>query len=99
MGRSENICRRGERVASSARKDVPLRGSWVGEPASSRAAPKMSGKSVRKKAMRGAGMLSVGANTMPTLRTVILLMPALFTISMRKEESCCKSSKLAPGSL
>jgi len=71
----------------------------MGELASSRAAPKMSAKSVKKNDISGAGMLSVGAKTMPTFLTVILLSPALSTISIRKDERCRRSSKLAWGNL
>jgi hypothetical protein len=78
---------------------VLLRISCMGELASSRAVPKISGKSVRKKDIRGAGMLSVGANTMPTFLTVILLRLAFSTISIKKDERCRSSSKLACGNL
>jgi hypothetical protein len=71
----------------------------MGELASSIGIPKMSGKSVKKKDINGAGIFNVGANTMPTFRTVILLTPEFSTISMRKEDMCRRSSKFTRGNL
>ena len=59
----------------------------------------MSAKSVKKKAISGAGIFKVGANTMPTFLTVILFEAALSTTSIRKEDIWRSSSKLAMGSL
>ena len=63
MGRSENICLRGER-RSVGNADAASRGR--GESASGTGAPKMALWSSTKEEMRGAGTLRVGAKTMPT---------------------------------
>ena len=59
----------------------------------------MSMKSVKKKAISGAGMFRVGAKTMPTLRTVILFVWELSTTSIKKADRWRNSSKFAMGSL
>ena len=65
MGRSENICLRGERRSvGKAAAAPPSRGR--GESASETGAPKMALWSSTKEEMRGAGTLRVGAKTMPT---------------------------------
>ena len=99
VGTSENICRRGDRIATSSDTYESFRISWIGELASSSAIPKMSVKSVKKNEISGAGILSVGANTMPTFRTVILFTSELSTISMRNDDRWRSSSKLFLGSL
>ena len=64
MGRSENICFRGERssdgIAGGASRAI-------GESASGTGTPKMADWSSTNEEIRGAGTLSVGAKTMPTV--------------------------------
>lgn len=64
--RSVNICVRGERTASEERDDCCCEISWIGEVSSLTGVPKIASKSVRNMLINGAGMLRVGAKTMPT---------------------------------
>ena len=68
VGRSENICLRGERrsvddIGGGASGSVAERG----DSASSKGGPKISAPSSTKMEISGAGTLSVGAKTMPTV--------------------------------
>lgn len=98
VGMSENIWRRGDRISSGVRGSVMETSGGVMS-GSSGSSPKMASKSVRNMAKTGAGMLRVGEKTMPTLRTLILLMSELFTMLIRKAESARMRPQLAFGSL
>ena len=95
---SENICRRGERMSSgvSGSFDVTSRD---GMEAFSGASTKMASKSVRNIEKTGAGILSVGEKTMPTLRMLILLTSELLMTVIKKLDSARRSVKLGLGSL
>ena len=67
--------------------------------ASSGSSPKMASKSVRNMAKTGAGMLRVGEKTMPTLRTLILLMSELLMMLIRKAERARMRAQFGFGSL
>ena len=66
---------------------------------SSGAVPKILSKSVRKAEKTGAGMLSVGENTIPTLRTFILLTSEFLTTSIRNLQSALSKVQFGSGSL
>ena len=95
---SLNIWRRGERMSSGVRGSVMETSGGVAE-VSSGSSPKMASNSVRKVANTGAGMLRVGENTIPTLRTDILLMSELLMMPIRKAERARRRAQLALGSL
>ena len=95
---SENNWRRGERISSGVRGSVTetsigVAGLWLGSE------PKMASKSVRKVENTGAGMFNVGAKTIPTLRTLILLTLELLTIPIRNSERARIKVQLGRGSL
>lgn len=70
--------------------------SWEVE---SGASPKMLSKSVRNNEKTGAGIFKVGAKTMPTFLTVILLTSELLTITIKNCESARNKAKFGFGSL
>lgn len=95
---SENIWRRGERISSGVSGSVTeTSGGGVGFASGS--SPKMASKSVKNMEKTGAGMLSVGEKTIPTLRTLILLTSELLTMPIRKAESARIKNQFALGSL
>ena len=85
-------------MSSGVKGSLPIN-STGGMPASSRGSPKIASNSLRNIESTGVGMLSVGENTMPTLRILILLISELFIMLMRKEERARMSVKFAFGSL
>lgn len=98
VGMSENIWRLGDRMSSG------VRGSFVvtsrdGIEESSDVSPKTASNSVKNIAKTGAGILSVGEKTMPTLRMLILLTSELSIIVMRNADRARRSVKLGIGSL
>lgn len=98
VGISENICLLGERMSSGVRGSFDVTSS-DGMAGSLDLSPKIASNSVRNMEKTGAGMLSVGEKTIPTLRMVILLTSALLMMLMRNEERARKRVKLAFGSL
>src|SRR5882762_10258242 len=59
----------------------------------------MLSKSVRNMEKTGAGIFNVGAKTMPTFLTVILLTSELFTMTIKNSARARNSAKLGFGSL
>ena len=91
----ENMWWRGDRT-SSGDKLLSTAGSIVGPGPDD--SPKMLSKSVRNMENTGAGMFRVGAKTMPTLRTVILLISELLTISIKNSDSARSNARFGLGS-
>ena len=95
---SENIWRLGDRISSGVKGSLAVT-SNDGTVVASRFSWKTASNSVRNMESTGVGMLSVGEKTMPTLRTVILLISELLMILMRKAERARRSVKFGLGSL
>ena len=95
---SENFCRLGDRMSSSARGSLAVT-SKDGIVVVSRFSRKTASNSVRNMESTGVGILRVGEKTMPTLRMVILLISELLMMFMRKAERARRSVKLGLGSL
>lgn len=97
VGMFENIWLRGDRT-SSADKLLSTVSSTVAGPGPEPAlSPKILSKSVRNIEKTGAGMFKVGANTIPTFRTVILFTSELLTISMRNSDRARSNDKFGFG--
>lgn len=95
---SENIWRLGDRISSGVRGSFGVTSS-DGMKESSSVSPKTASNSVKNIEKTGAGMLSVGEKTMPTLRILILLTSELSMIVMRNADRARRSVKLGFGSL
>ena len=95
---SENICRLGDRISSGVRGSLAVT-SRDGIVVASGFSWKTASNSARNMESTGVGMLRVGEKTMPTLRTVILLISELLMMLMRKAERARRSVKLGLGSL
>ncbi len=98
VGISENIWRLGDRISSGVRGSLFVI-SRDGKEESSSISPKTASNSVRNMEKTGAGILSVGEKTMPTLRMLILLTSELSIIEMRNADRARRSVKLGFGSL
>ena len=71
MGKSENICFLGDR-RSLGRAGAVISWFAIGDSASSNGRPKIAGWSSTSEDIRGAGRLSVGAKTMPTVNELVI---------------------------
>lgn len=95
VGISENIWWRGERTSSGDKLWSTLSSTAAGRRPDE--SPKMLSKSVRNMENTGAGMLRVGAKTMPTFLTVILFTSELFTIPIKKSDRARSRARFGLG--
>ena len=95
---SENSWRLGERISSGVNGDGAVTSMLAGFVLSGSFA-KIASKSVRNAEMTGAGILRVGEKTIPTLRTLILLILDLLTMLMRNADRARTKVQLAKGNL
>lgn len=94
----ENIWLRGERTSSADKLLSTVSSTVAGPGPESELSPKILSKSVRNMEKTGAGIFRVGANTMPTFRTVILFTSELLTISMRNSDKARSNDRFDLGS-
>lgn len=97
VGISENIWRLGDRISSGVKE-------WSGASStvftlSSGVPSKISSKSVRNIEKTGAGIFRVGAKTIPTFLTVILLTSELLTMTIKNWTNARSKARFGFGSL